>query len=226
MVIMSDTKSSFIGKFICTALALFALWVLGYCAFSIHALSLSPEDPDTKTDAIIVLTGGKGRIAEGLQLLVDNKAPQLFITGVHPHVTAKDITKIWTGEALLPCCITLGYEARSTVQNAQETKAWLAKHNHKTIRMVTGNFHMMRARYEFEHALPDTKIITHSIVQPRFGIKDHMFWRMSFVEYHKNIIRRISLLLRDDYADKSTAGAADTDTDTDTGINKTTRSAG
>jgi uncharacterized SAM-binding protein YcdF (DUF218 family) len=178
-------------KYIMLFIATFlALWLLGYIAYGLYTLSLKPQSPDQKTDAIIVLTGGNGRIETGLTLFAEEHAPQLFITGVHPGVSREKIRSLWHGDKPLPnCCMMIGYNARTTQQNAQETKEWLANKDHKTIRLVTGNFHMPRALYEFHRTIPEIEIIPHAVDQPRFGPLDHMFWRTAFSEYHKLIFR-------------------------------------
>ena len=173
-----------------TVLFLIVLWLGGYVLFSIMAFSAKPQDILRHTDAIIVLTGGQGRIETGLALLMEGRATSLFITGVHPHVKPEEINELWTGNAPLPaCCIKLGYEARTTQQNAKETKDWLAREEITSIRLVTGNFHMPRARVEFNHALDNIDIIPHPIIQPKFEHTKPRYWTMSFGEYHKTLFR-------------------------------------
>ena len=173
-----------------------ALWVGGFALFVFSALSMSPENPDQKTDAIVVLTGGQMRIETGLSLLSEDKSQQLFITGVHPYVDKKDITDKWTEKKGLPdCCITLGHKATTTVENADETKTWLEGTGFKTIRLVTADFHMHRAMLEFRSIMPTIKIIPHPIVQPNTTTQDRRFWELAFIEYHKTVFRWLRVLL-------------------------------
>ncbi len=173
---------------------LFWLWVAGYLYYALAGLFIQPQRPNQKTDAIVVLTGGKGRVHEGLELFAYDKAQTLYITGVHPDVKRSEIREMWDGDRLLPnCCIILGYEARTTQQNATETKAWLAKQDYNSIRLVTGNFHMKRALQEFKHAMPDVKIYAHPIEQTDFQANQGRYWTMSFSEYNKALYRWFSL---------------------------------
>lgn len=176
---------------------LLTVWAIGYFLFALAALAKVPERPDQPVDAIVVLTGGSGRIETGLELFAHNNAQTLFVTGVHPYVRRSEVRAMWTGDTPLPnCCIMLGYEARTTQQNAEETRDWLAKRNFDSIRLVTGNFHMSRALNEFRHALPaDIEIIPHAIIQPRFEVERFNFWRMAFYEYNKSLFRWIVLKL-------------------------------
>ena len=171
------------------------VWAIGLVLFITIILIISPQDTDKTTDAIIVLTGGGERIETGLQLFAAGKATHLFISGVHPGVTMKDIKSKWRNDvALPPCCLTLGYDARSTQQNAQETKAWIEENHYSSIRLVTADFHMNRSLIEFKHALPDIEIIPHPITQPDATPDKLWFWVISVIEYHKTLIRWGSLI--------------------------------
>ena len=174
--------------------ALILIWSAGLCAFSAYALNIKPQAPTQKTDAIIVLTGGKNRIEEGLQLYADEAAVQLFITGVHENVDMPQIVAMWSGDKPLPaCCITLGHKARSTAQNAIEVRDWLNTTGYKSIRLVTGNYHMPRAMLELSHALPDIEIIRHPVEQSDLKVNQVLLRRLLISEYHKSIFRFISL---------------------------------
>lgn len=175
---------------------LLVLWAAGFLYFSAHALSIQPQNIEKTTDAVIVLTGGKQRIETGLELFANGRTRHLFITGVHPEVSRKEILDMWAGETSLPpCCITLGYKARTTIQNAQETKDWMEDYNYSSIRLVTSNYHMPRALLELRHTLPDVEFISHPVNQPDINASTQYFWHLLFTEYHKTLFRRISLTL-------------------------------
>lgn len=171
------------------------IWAGIFFAFLNHSLSLTPDLTETKTDAIVVLTGGSERIDHGLDLFAKGMAKYLFITGVHPDVKLEKIISLWTKPEKLPkCCIVLGHEAVSTFQNAQETRSWIEENNIKSIRLVTSNYHMIRARMEFSNALPDVQIIIHPIEQKDFQRWTARFWKVYLSEYHKSILRFIQQL--------------------------------
>ena len=73
-------------------LSLLAAWCLGFVYFA-HYINSYEIDKTTKTDAIIVLTGGRNRILEGIQLLNENLADKLFISGVPENITISQIEK-------------------------------------------------------------------------------------------------------------------------------------
>lgn len=174
--------------------AILALWLCGFALFTALSLSAKPQDTRVTTDAIVVLTGGTSRIEEGLSLFAAGRARHLFISGVYPNVSKAKIEAMWTGEtALPPCCITLGHSATTTMQNAQETRDWLAAHHYTSIRLVTSNYHMRRAAMELRHALPGITIIRHPVRQPDLTLKDKHLWTLLFSEYHKGLLRSVLL---------------------------------
>ena len=121
-------------------LTLTTAWSAGFAAFYLGTRKAYPLPPEN-TDAIIVLTGGKNRIKAGLALLSIEFSSQLFITGVHPDTKLKDIKATWPDKNF-PCCVTLGHQATTTIQNAQEVQKWLTAHPHKTLLLVTSDYHM------------------------------------------------------------------------------------
>ena len=50
-----------------------------------------PKDYTTKTEAIIVLTGGRNRIAEAVELFNKGLAKKMFISGVNKRISLNDI---------------------------------------------------------------------------------------------------------------------------------------
>lgn len=164
------------------------LWSAGLTLFSAHSIAMKSPEIIPPAQAIIVLTGGNGRIEEGLKLLAEKKAPYLFITGVHADVALQDIRQKWTGAETLPeCCIELGYKAINTYENATETRDWLATHPDITsILLVTSDYHMTRALMEFHHALPKLNITTHAVKTGRSST-DEIYVHLLFREYHKTL---------------------------------------
>jgi len=102
------------------------VWLGGIFAF-VALIPLAKPGVDTKTDAIVVLTGGSGRLNAGLTLLSSARAKKLFVSGVYRGVDVQTLLEISRRDPEgLACCIVLGYAAGSTAGNADETAAWLA----------------------------------------------------------------------------------------------------
>jgi len=176
------------------AITLLFIWAGAYLAFCITSLVRPPESPTQQTNAIVVLTGGNFRLQTGFDLWAQQSAPNLFITGVHPHVTMAQLQLDWKENNkefyILPeCCAALGHKATSTRQNASETRQWARDNNISSIRLVTSGYHMHRALLEFKAAMPDITILAHPVEKPDYGPGDLKFWSITFSEYHKSLFR-------------------------------------
>ena len=89
-------------------------------------LTLERPAPPARTDAIVVLTGGAGRIARGLQLMEDGHGEAHADLGRRFERAPGELAAEYSvPRRLFACCIDLGYEAVDTRSNAEETARWL-----------------------------------------------------------------------------------------------------
>lgn len=166
----------------------FGLWAGGYVWFACQTAFARPVRLHEKTDAVVVLTGGGGRILTGLRLFAAAGGGDLFISGVNPSVKTEDIVQMWTGPGDLPaCCITLGYEADNTTGNAAETARWIRARGFHSIRLVTASYHMARSLLLFRKAMPDVRILPFPVHPDGFRAWHQPFWRIVWDEYHKTL---------------------------------------
>jgi uncharacterized SAM-binding protein YcdF (DUF218 family) len=165
------------------------LYVLGFALFGVTLGRPAPKGAP-KVDAIVVITGGKGRIEHAAALLADGKGKRLLIAGVDPSVRKSDLVRRLGGkQKLFDCCVDLGSESVDTRSNAEEGKRWIERRHYKSVRLVTSDWHMRRARYEFNRQLDrDVKIIPDAVrTEPNF--------MTLFGEYNKYVLRRLSVWL-------------------------------
>lgn len=164
-------------------LILFTFWLGGFVWF-IDQMNVKTNVIDHKYDAIIVLTGAKGRIDTGLKLLSESKAEHLFISGVGQDVSLKDLGKYIDSLSEneiknLEHKITLGHAATSTEENAIESMQWVKSNDYKSIILVTSDYHMLRSLFLFERYLLNTEII------PFYSSKSNISLQIAFLEYNK-----------------------------------------
>ena len=134
-------------------------------------------DPTAKTDAIVVLTGGSGRLRQGLDLLAQGQAKKLFVSGVYKGVDVRQLlARSQRNPKQLLCCVSLGYSANSTAGNAVETAAWMEQEGFSTILLVTASYHMPRSLKEFRHALPGSTIVPHAVFPEQFKRDQWYLW--------------------------------------------------
>jgi uncharacterized SAM-binding protein YcdF (DUF218 family) len=158
------------------------LYLLGYAAF---AVLLPQPAQEERTDAVVVLTGGANRMERGLDLLKRGVARRMLVSGVARTVRPPELAARYPGhDALFACCIDLGREAVDTRSNAEEVSRWMAKHKFTSVRLVTTDWHMPRARFELSRRLGGDVTVVGDAVEsnPRF--------RQLFTEYNKYLLRR------------------------------------
>ncbi len=110
-------------------------------------------------DGIVVLTGGRDRISQSLDLLETGSAKRLLISGVHPSTSAKQIAQLNSKRMwLFDCCVDLDRKALNTIGNAEETAGWARKNQFNSLLVVTSAYHMPRALAELQDRLPDAEL--------------------------------------------------------------------
>ena len=171
---------------IARALGMLAIaWCLGFAVFM---LALPTPLEATTTDAIVVPTGGPGRIDRGLDLIRRHQAKRLLITGVAPGVGPDDLAREYrVPAALFACCVDLGSEAVDTRSNAEETAAWVRTHHYTTVRLVSSDWHVLRARMELHAALGKGVMVLAD------GVPSTPRLMTLIAEYDKLILRRVAL---------------------------------
>jgi len=166
---------------------LLLIYALGYAAF---AVLLPKPAGDERTDAIVVLTGGSGRLDRGFELMERGLARRMLISGVARTVRPEELIAAYEVDPrLFACCITLGREAFDTRSNADEVARWLSRRRYASIRLVTNDLHMPRARYELRKRVAAEVTIVSDAVPTEPG------FRAIFVEYNKYLLGRAADLV-------------------------------
>ena len=166
---------------------LLIVYGLGFALFSVNLGE--PAAADTPpTQAIVVITGGRGRIERGMATLASGEGQRMLIAGADPSVTKDDlIARMGGSRRLFACCVDLGSESVDTRSNAEEAKRWLDRRHMTSLRLVTSDWHMARAGFEFRHALgPHYRLVEDAVrAEPPLTTL--------FAEYNKLVLRRLSV---------------------------------
>jgi uncharacterized SAM-binding protein YcdF (DUF218 family) len=166
---------------------LLLLYVLGYAAF---AVMLPRPAGDERTDAIVVLTGGSGRLERGFDLVERGISRRMLISGVERTVRPNELAEVYQVDPrLIACCVVLGRESFDTRSNADEVARWVERRRIRSIRLVTNDLHMPRAGYELRKRVGgDLRIVADAVPsRPDFGA--------IFVEYNKYLLGRAADLI-------------------------------
>lgn len=119
-------------------------------ATPIHAWVL-----DQSADCAVVLTGGSGRVTEGMDLLARRAIRKLIISGVNPQAEWREIFPNWPFyQDVQESDIVLERRSRTTFGNAQQTLAVAEALGCRDLLVITSQIHLPRAiktfRAEFE----------------------------------------------------------------------------
>lgn len=186
-------------KFAVAGILVVLIWGAGLFSFASRVRSTAKDD-ETRTDAIIALTGGTDRVATGTELLKRGKAEKLLISGVNRAVDWNLLSR--TIETLpddIADKITLGHVAADTWENALESRNWMEKNGFSSLRLVTAAYHMPRSLSEFKNAMPDATIIPHPVFPANF--KHDEWWKypgtaaLLISEYNKFLLVSLRHLL-------------------------------
>jgi uncharacterized SAM-binding protein YcdF (DUF218 family) len=163
---------------------LLLIWALGFVWF---AVTLPQPANEERTDGVVVLTGGPGRIERGLEVLARGWAQRLLVSGVDRSVKPHEFALEYRVKARrMACCVTLGYQAVDTRSNAAEAAGWLERQKVKRVRLVTHDWHMRRAKMELSRVAPDGVDIVPDAVPSRPTLGTLLR------EYHKLIARAVA----------------------------------
>jgi len=167
---------------------LLILYMLGFVLFAVTLGK--PASESVHTDAAVVLTGGSGRIERGIEVVRARQAGRLLIAGADPSVTKADLARHIPGSGpTLRCCVDLGSESVDTRSNAEEAQRWLVKGRYKSLRLITSDWHMRRAQYEFRKVLGQRYTIIAD------GVPTEPSFLTLFGEYNKFALRRVAVWL-------------------------------
>lgn len=173
-----------------TMLLALALLIAGFGYFVAYVTIAKPYMG--RAEAIVVLTGGEGRVETGLRLLAERKGDRLLISGAHKDVTAEALTHFANYRKDLAPRIDLGKTAFDTLGNADETKDWAEKHHVQSLIVVTAHYHMPRALLHLGSELPDIALYPYpvwsSLFQKPEWYKEKASWELLFSDYTKLLL--------------------------------------
>ncbi len=185
-----------VGVTLATALTAGFAGFVGLIWFG-SAMPSQPADAGTKTDAIAVLTGGEKRLEAGFDLLSKGTANRLYVTGVNRRVEKADLLKLaGNPPPEIAAKVELGYRAGNTRGNAEETATWFNSQNLKSLRLVTGNYHMRRSLLYFGRSLPNATIVAHPVVPAGLGPGEWWTNSASFVIVAREYLKYLAAVVR------------------------------
>ena len=153
-----------------------------------------------KIDAIIVLTGDKNRISEGINILKNGYGSRLLISGVNKKISNAKIKNLYGNDLkskrLFDCCIDIDRISTNTFENSRETYLWSRELGFKNLLIITSHYHVPRVKLEFSRFFNYDDLL-YSSVDTINNISDISFEliRKVILEYTKYLRTSLSLLI-------------------------------
>jgi uncharacterized SAM-binding protein YcdF (DUF218 family) len=149
------------------------------------ARRVAPPLSGDVADAILVFTGGEGRIAAGYRTWKEGKGKELFLLGAGPE--AKLASILPEGEQVMPDDlprIHIEGWSENTLENAISAKSEVISRMYRKVILVTSDYHVPRAHLTLRKVLPPTVSISVIPVTSAWGRKGawHRLPRIFFLE--------------------------------------------
>lgn len=134
-------------------------WRFGLEYRRIRATPIDAWIRDQRADCAVVLTGGPGRVKEGMDLLARKAVRKLVVSGVNPQADWRDIFTNWPFyQDVAEADIVLERRSRTTFGNAQQSLVIAEALGCRDLLVITSQYHLHRAlrtfRAEFEERIP------------------------------------------------------------------------
>ena len=143
-------------------------------------------------EGIVVLTGDKFRILEGLKILNSEIGYKLLISGVNKEISIEEIKKEFPKfNQLFNCCVELESISTNTFENIREIFFWKKNNNIKNILLITSDYHLPRVELEVNRLLLDEETFYYGVKYDNQKINIRM--KKLIVEYIKYLRTKISL---------------------------------
>ncbi|MFM5908415.1 MAG: YdcF family protein [Novosphingobium sp.] len=140
-----------------------------------------------RTDAIVVYTGGEGRIGRALEMLGKGQSRRLFVAGVDKTVRPREFAAEYgVSGSTMACCVVLDFKSVDTISNAGEAAFWIAANKIRSVRLVTSDWHMRRAALELARVAPSDLVIV------RDAVTGHPSFETLVLEYNKFLARSVT----------------------------------
>lgn len=186
--------------FVMIGISVSFIYIIGFFIFlfSLHSkryVAMIDRQAE-KLDAVIVLTGGSGRVPMGLKLLEKKRADLLFISGLYTEDSLDYYNKLLNEyKNIDEKQIYFDTVATTTIENAIEIYKWTLEHKISSAYIITSYYHMPRSMYWLKTYIPNVKMVPYPVFPELY--KKHKWFNsprifsLIFFEYNKYIISNI-----------------------------------
>ena len=147
-------------------LTLFLILILSHFIFFLSLVKNFKSNYSTITsiDSIVVLTGDKFRISKGMEILSNGIGEKLLLSGVNKNIELINIKNEFPKyNNFFDCCVDIDNISSNTFENSRETFLWIEKNKYNSLLIVSSDYHMPRAKLEFERFFKTENTYYHSV---------------------------------------------------------------
>lgn len=110
---------------------------------------------EQRADCAVVLTGSRGRVREGIDILSQGRIRKLIISGVYPSTELRDIFPQWPFYGpIIEDDVILEKRSSTTYGNAQQSLPLVEALKCKSVLLITSRLHMYRSERIFRAVYP------------------------------------------------------------------------
>jgi uncharacterized SAM-binding protein YcdF (DUF218 family) len=147
------------GKLINRRLVLVICVLLLVTGFFTAGRFLTLSQPPKQADAIIILSGGQGRVEKAAELYKAGYAPYIILSNAKESTSSSgDMLQTALALGIPQDVIYTENAADSTYQNAEFTLSIMKEHHFKSAIVVSSEFHMRRVKLLFDRVYKKSDI--------------------------------------------------------------------
>lgn len=171
-----------------TCFFVLVLWTFGFVYYLAQVPAKAQELDLSRYDALVVFTGGNGRIGKGIEFLQRVRAMPLLVSGVNTQVSAEKLLAPYGLSGDEQQFISLDYNALTTRQNIVETGVWARTHNHRRLLVITSYYHIPRSKTLFRQMTPMLDVSFYPVFPESEG------FGYIVREYHKYVLANLNII--------------------------------
>lgn len=151
----------------------------------LESIPLNSWIEDQSADCAVVLTGGPGRVREGMDLMAQRRVKKLVISGANPASSLRDIVPGWVFYGTIDFAdVVIEKRSTTTYGNAQQAISLVEALKCRDVVLITSRLHMYRALRTFRGVFPaETPIVPRAVV----GSSIRPRWTELIVEASKSL---------------------------------------
>jgi uncharacterized SAM-binding protein YcdF (DUF218 family) len=151
----------------------------------VESIPLNAWTDDQSADCAVVLTGGPGRVREGMDLMAQKRVKKLVISGANPTSSFRDIVPGWVFYGTIDFAdVVIEKRSTTTYGNAQQVISLVEALKCRDVVLITSRLHMYRALRTFRGVFPpELPILPRAVV----GSSIRARWGELIVEASKSL---------------------------------------